>query len=47
MERKYNGVGVGLSLSKGFIDMLGGKIWVDSAPNNGSTFYIKIRYNKA
>lgn len=47
MERKYNGVGVGLSLSKGFIDMLGGKIWVDSAPNNGSTFFIKIKYNKA
>ncbi len=47
MERKYNGAGVGLSICKGFVDLLGGQIWLNSAPNEGSTFYVKIKFNKA
>lgn len=47
MERKYNGAGVGLSISKGFVDLLGGEIWLNSAPNEGSTFYVKFKYCKA
>ncbi|MCR5454461.1 MAG: PAS domain-containing protein [Bacteroidales bacterium] len=43
LERKYDGVGVGLSLCKGYIDILGGKIWLESAPNEGSTFYFRLR----
>ena len=43
LERKYDGVGVGLSLCKGYIDILGGKIWLDSAPNEGSTFYFRLK----
>ena len=43
LERKYDGVGVGLSLCKGYIDILGGKIWLESAPNQGSTFYFRLK----
>ena len=43
LERKYDGVGVGLSLCKGYIDILGGKIWLESAPNEGSTFYFRLK----
>ncbi|MDM8160675.1 PAS domain S-box protein [Labilibaculum sp. K2S] len=39
LSRKYNGVGIGLSISKSLIELLGGKIWFDSTPEEGSTFY--------
>ena len=44
LERKYNGVGIGLTISKGFLDCMGGKIWLDSEPEKGSTFYFVIDY---
>jgi PAS domain S-box-containing protein len=43
-RRKYDGTGLGLSISKAFIDLTGGKIWVDSRPGNGATFYFTIPY---
>ncbi|MBQ1696340.1 MAG: PAS domain-containing protein [Bacteroidales bacterium] len=43
LERKYDGVGVGLSLCKGYIDILGGSIWLESSPNEGSTFYFRLK----
>jgi len=46
MERKYNGAGVGLSICKGFVDLLGGQIWLNSAPNEGSTFYVKFKFKQ-
>jgi signal transduction histidine kinase len=36
--RRYGGAGLGLSLSKLFIDAMGGRIWADSRPGGGSTF---------
>ena len=41
-QRKHGGVGLGLSICKGIITKLGGKIWVESEPDNGSTFYFEI-----
>jgi len=41
-QRKHGGVGLGLSICKGIITKLGGKIWVESEPDKGSTFNFKI-----
>ncbi len=44
--RKYGGNGLGLTISQYLVEMLGGKIWVESEVNKGSTFYYTIPYYK-
>jgi signal transduction histidine kinase len=44
LKRRYEGAGLGLSISKAFIDMLGGQIWVQADEGKGSTFYFTIPY---
>ena len=41
-----NGAGLGLSIVKGLINILDGKIWVDSKPGIGSSFFFTIPYKK-
>jgi len=41
----YQGAGLGLSISKAYVEMLGGKIWVESESGKGSTFYFTLPYN--
>lgn len=42
--RDFNGLGLGLAISKHIIERLGGKIWVNSHKNQGSTFYFTLPY---
>lgn len=44
--RSSEGIGLGLSISKAYIEMLGGKIWMESEEGKGSTFYFTIPFNK-
>ena len=40
--RKFGGMGIGLSIAKKTVELLGGKIWVESEPLAGSIFYFTI-----
>ena len=42
MGRAYGGSGLGLAIAKGLIQVHGGKIWVESEPGKGSSFYFSI-----
>jgi signal transduction histidine kinase/CheY-like chemotaxis protein len=44
-ERFHEGAGLGLSISRGIVDLMGGKIWFVSKENVGSTFYFTIPYS--
>jgi signal transduction histidine kinase/Flp pilus assembly protein TadD len=42
LNRQFDGMGAGLSIAKSFVEMLKGRIWFESIPGQGTTFYFTI-----
>jgi hypothetical protein len=41
--RRYGGTGLGLTISRSLVAMMGGRLWVDSAPSRGTTFHFTVK----
>jgi PAS domain S-box-containing protein len=44
LTKRVSGAGLGLSIARHLVEMLGGQIWVKSAPGRGSTFYFTVPF---
>ncbi len=44
MTRRYGGTGLGLTISSRLVDLMGGRIWVESEHHKGSRFHFTVRF---